>query len=86
MFEEENINPRPRTQRYLANVLNSHGREVPFDVPEKTTQVSRGAEGLIRSFGIWLIVYTYYFGSTGAVYVDVQWSIGEYIHSNDNIL
>lgn len=34
MFEEENVLPRPRTLRYLSNVLEGRGEKVPFVVPQ----------------------------------------------------
>ena len=33
-MQEENVIPRERTLRLLANILKSNGQEVPFDVPE----------------------------------------------------
>lgn len=33
-MQEENIIPRERTLRMLADILRSNGEEVPFDVPE----------------------------------------------------
>ncbi|XP_077997055.1 leucine-rich PPR motif-containing protein, mitochondrial-like [Glandiceps talaboti] len=32
-MQEEDVNPRERTLRYLANTLKTHGQEVPFDIP-----------------------------------------------------
>ncbi|CAD5116360.1 DgyrCDS5259 [Dimorphilus gyrociliatus] len=34
LYEEENVLPRPRTLRYLANVLEGRGEKVPFSVPQ----------------------------------------------------
>lgn len=33
-LQEENIVPRERTLRMLADILKSNGQEVPFEVPE----------------------------------------------------
>lgn len=33
-MQEENIIPRERTLRMVADILRSNGEEVPFDVPE----------------------------------------------------
>ncbi|XP_070577881.1 leucine-rich PPR motif-containing protein, mitochondrial-like [Ptychodera flava] len=35
-MQEEQLVPRDRTLRYLADVLKTHGQEVPFKVPERT--------------------------------------------------
>lgn len=33
-MQEENLIPRERTLRMLADILRSNGEEVPFEVPE----------------------------------------------------
>ncbi|GLD63945.1 leucine-rich PPR motif-containing protein, mitochondrial, partial [Lates japonicus] len=33
-MQEENVIPRERTQRMLADILRNNGQEVPFDIPE----------------------------------------------------
>jgi leucine-rich PPR motif-containing protein len=33
-MQEENVIPRERTLRILADILKSNGQEVPFEVPE----------------------------------------------------
>ena len=40
-FEEESVQPRPRTLRYLADILNDHSQPIPFEVPK----VSRNSKG-----------------------------------------
>uniref|UniRef100_A0A8C6KGU8 Leucine rich pentatricopeptide repeat containing n=1 Tax=Nothobranchius furzeri TaxID=105023 RepID=A0A8C6KGU8_NOTFU len=39
-MQEENVIPRERTLRLLADVLKSNGQKVPFEVPEVKTQIS----------------------------------------------
>ncbi len=39
-FEEEGLQPRDRTLRYLAMALESDNQEVPFKVPDVTSSVS----------------------------------------------
>lgn len=36
-MQEENVIPRERTLRLLADILKSNGQEVPFEVPEVKT-------------------------------------------------
>lgn len=38
-MQEENIIPRERTLRMLADILRSSGEEVPFEVPEVRKQL-----------------------------------------------
>lgn len=38
-MQEENIVPRERTLRMLADILRSSGQEVPFEVPEVQKQL-----------------------------------------------
>lgn len=44
VFEEHNIQPRGRTLRYLANVLQTAGLPVTFSVPEATEGKDDGSQ------------------------------------------
>lgn len=47
-MQEENIIPRERTLRMLAEILRSNGEEVPFEVPKvKTKKTKKNVEVLI---------------------------------------
>ena len=45
-MQEENVIPRERTLRLLADILKSNGQEVPFEVPEVKEHSNKSLTGL----------------------------------------
>ncbi|MEQ2225910.1 hypothetical protein ILYODFUR_022378 [Ilyodon furcidens] len=48
-MQEENVIPRERTLRLLADILKSNGQVVPFEVPEVNLHVFKVLKGLLRT-------------------------------------
>lgn len=48
-MQEENLIPRERTLRMLADILRSNGDEVPFEVPEVKSEEAQSSTQCIRS-------------------------------------
>ena len=45
-MQEENVVPRERTLRLLADILRTNGQEVPFEVPKVKEQTNEALTGL----------------------------------------